>query len=599
MNSPQRHKGRREIAWVLCVLCVWVVNCPAAEVRYTVSLANPDRHYLGVTMELDSGAARQVVARMPAWNALYQVRDFGQYVSEVGATTEGGGAAAVEKIDKGSWRITLPAAGPLRVRYRVYADQAGPFGAQLNAQHAFLNPAQILMYTDAHRGQPAEVRLADLPPQWKVATALPERDGAWLARNYDHLADSPFEISDFQETGFSAGGGDYRIVVHAAREAFSMAEIRASVEKIVTAETALMRDVPFSRFTFIYHFREGGGGGMEHGESTAIDSGPVKNPAGLRGLESITAHEFFHLWNVKRIRPCALVPVDYQREQYTRALWFSEGVTSTYGAYTLLRSGLTTRDEFLARLGRAIRDYESRPARLFQSAEESSLDAWLEKYPYYGGADRSVSYYLSGELIGFLLDLHMRQVSENRAGLDDLLRYLNENYAKKDRCFDERADLREAAEKLTGRPFGPVWAQLAQTAQPIPWDSYLRAAGLVLLKQERVVAAPGFAAWRTPGRGYTVRAVDAGGAAERAGVRPGDELLAVNGRAPRRSPAETFAGMEPGSKVELKLRREGREFKAKYAAGRASEVVFLVSPIANPDPLQQRILEGWLSGKTN
>ncbi|MGH8248581.1 MAG: hypothetical protein ACREUU_19360, partial [Gammaproteobacteria bacterium] len=380
---------RLRLSYILAALLFWCGRSDGAVVRYTVSLANPQRHAVQVTVTMDAGSSGFVDVRLPVWNALYQVRDFSQYVAEVHAAS----GARVEKFEKSAWRVTPTAPGPIAVHYRIVADRPGPFGAELDSRHAFLNPAQVLMYSDQHRQLPVEIRFENVPPGWRVATPLSEQEGVWQARNYDHLVDSPFEISAFDETAFSAGGGQYRIVVHAERGAYSMPDLRRMIERIVTFQTAMMNDVPFARFTFLYHFRDGGGGGMEHADSTAIDAGPQRSSSDALRLASLTAHEFFHLWNVKRIRPRGLEPVDYSREQYTRALWFSEGVTSTYGSYTLLRTGMISRERFLEEVARDISQLESRPAALRQSVEEASLDAWLEKYPPYGSPERSVSYY--------------------------------------------------------------------------------------------------------------------------------------------------------------------------------------------------------------
>lgn len=589
----------RLAARALLWLAVFLSPVLATPVRYTVSLANPERHYINVTMSLEAGSTAPLAVRLPVWDSLYQVRDFAQYVSEVRA----GANAQVEKIEKSAWRVTPQApsegnATRIELRYRVFANRPGPFGLQLDSQHAFINPAQLLMYADQHRRQPVELRFTDLPVGWKAATALSEKDGAWHARHYDHLTDSPIEISNFAETSFTAGGGSYRVVVHAAPDAYSMPALRRTVEPIVSFQTALMRDVPFARFTFFYHFREGASAGMEHAESTAIEFTPPRTERDRERLASLTAHEFFHLWNVKRIRPQSLEPVDYTREQYTRALWFCEGVTSTYATYTLLRIGLVSRERFLEELGRDIQELEARPARLHQSLEEASLDAWLEKYGYYTGPERSISYYLKGKLAGMLLDLAIRQATENRRSLDDVLRYLNARFARAGKFFDDRRDLQEAAEAVAGQRLGDLFQRLVRSTEPVPYAQLLGYAGLELREETRVLAALGFHASRGTGRGYLVDSVEAGSAAARAGVQAGDELLQVNGRPARAALSDIASAVAPGSKVRLRLSRNGREFEARYSTGRVTEQVTVVAPLARPSPLQEKIRQGWLSGRT-
>src|SRR5437660_949441 len=216
-----------------------------------------------------------------------------------------------------------------------------------------------------------------------------------------------------------------------------------------------MNDRPFDTYTFIYRFPRGpAGGGMEHAYSAAIDLNADTIKQSLDPLTGVTAHEFFHLWNVKRIRPQTLEPVEYTKENYTRALWFSEGVTSTAEGIIQLRAGLLDEKGYLSRLGEEITELERRPAHLTQSAEESSLDAWLEGDPYYRRPDRSISYYNKGELLGVLLDLTVRDVTQGRASLREVLQWMNQNYAKKGRFFDDSAGVRQAAEAVSHADLG-------------------------------------------------------------------------------------------------------------------------------------------------
>src|SRR5207302_5028879 len=219
--------------------------------------------------------------------------------------------------------------------------------------------------------------------------------------------------------------------------------------KIVAAETAWMNDRPFRTYLFLCHFpRDSGGGGMEHAYSTAIEVNAQVLADNPLAFADVTAHEFFHLWNVKRIRPQSLEPVDYTREMWTPALWFAEGVTSTYAAYTLVRTGIWNHAQFLADLGAQITELESRPARAWQSAEESSLDTWFDKYSLYDRPDFSISYYNKGQLLGLTLDILIRDATENRASLDDVLRRMNQQYAQRGRFYADSSGIEEAVEEV-------------------------------------------------------------------------------------------------------------------------------------------------------
>ncbi len=248
-----------------------------------------------------------------------------------------------------------------------------------------------------------------------------------VADNYDELVDSPAEAGRFQQTAFQEDGATYHVVVDANPADYDMAKLEDVLRKITHAGVDWMQDRPYDEYTFLYHFPHGqGGGGMEHAYGTAIEVNAERLRNGLSPVANVTAHEFFHLWNVKRIRPQSLEPVDYQHENDTRALWFSEGVTSTAGDILLARAGLIDEGTYLQRVSGEITELQRRPAHTWQSAEESSLDAWFEGNAFYRSPERSISYYNKGDILGVLLDLRIRELTAGKKSLRDLFRWMNE-----------------------------------------------------------------------------------------------------------------------------------------------------------------------------
>jgi predicted metalloprotease with PDZ domain len=432
---------------------LWLGEAAAfATVRYTVTLADPARHLVQISMEIPAGRDTHEL-QLPVWNALYQIRDFVQFMNNVAAKDLSGRPLPLLQQNKSRWELRAAGNGA-RIEYQMFSDDPDPFGAQLNSHHAFFNLAQILMYADDSRGEAAEVEFRNVPAGWKIATSLAQQGTTFAATNYDELVDSPVEIGMLAEKDFDGRCGKYRVVVDAPGAHAIFPKIITPIERIVDTASLWMSDCPFQSYTFIYHFSDSpNSGGMEHAYSTAITM-PIGNvQKDLEAFTGITTHEFFHLWDVKRIRPQSLEPVDYTKEDYTTALWFSEGVDSAAADLIRLRAGLLDEQGYLDRLSQAITELQNRPAHLTQSAEQSSQDAWLEKYPYFGLPERSISYYNKGELLGVLLDLKMRQATRGRESLQTLFRWMNEHYAKQGKFFDDSNGVREAAERLTNWDF--------------------------------------------------------------------------------------------------------------------------------------------------
>jgi len=332
---------------------------------------------------------------------------------------------------------------------------------------------------------------------------------------------------------------------------------------------------------------------MEHSNSTAIG---VPSDEYLSG---VAAHEFFHLWNVKRIRPATLEPVDYTKEQYTRALWFAEGVTSTYGSYALVRSGIWNKDRFYDDMGEQITELESRPANHWQSAEQSSLDAWLEKYQLYNQPDYSVSYYTKGQVLGDLLDILIRDRTNNAKSLDDVLRAMNKDFAKQGTFYRDSLDVRLEAERIAGGSFEEFFQKYVAGIEPFPYQQILGLAGLEMRTKEQLRATLGFAGEREASGAFIVRAVDADGIAAQAGMRVGDAILTWNsGEVPRR-PARWVMEQNPGDLLALRIRREDKELSVEFRLGKIKETAYEVLEASHATEKARRIREGLLRGETS
>ena len=591
--SAGKH-SKRFFALALLAAVLFSGTAAHATIVYTISAAHPEQHLFHVEMSIPD-VRGEVIVQMPAWNALYQIRDFSSHMRRVEALA-GDGPAAIEKLDKQTWRIS--GNGTITVRYSTYWDEPGPFATQLNGEHAFINPAMILLYARDRRSEDARVCLRDFPAEWHTTMDSEdtggERQAYSTARNYDALADTPIEAGTFEQFVLPGITPEIRVVVHG--DNWKQSRVQEELTRICRYELKLMDGAPFDRYTFLLHIGKGAaraGGGMEHANATAIS---VPSDEFLAG---VAAHEFFHLWNVKRIRPASLEPVDYTQEQYTRALWFAEGVTSTYGSYTLERSGLWSKQQLYEDLGQQISELQERPADKWQSAEESSLDAWLEKYALYNRGDESISYYTKGQVLGVLLDILIRERSGNQKSLDDVLRAMNTEFAKTGKTYRDSLDVRLTAEKVAGGSFEEFFTHYVAGTDPLPYAQILGLAGMELREVEHRSAVLGFLADRDASGTVTVSSVDAAGSAAAGGLRVGDMIMSWNsGDTPRRL-ERWVSGQKPGSTLRLHIRRDEKEMDVEFRLGEVRDVRYEVVEMPHPSDAARRIREGWLHGTTS
>lgn len=585
------------------VTCTSPTSAQPEPTEYFVSLADPAKHLAHVSIRLREGDGVRTL-EMPVWNALYQVRNFASNIEDVRAQDAQGNVATVVNRKTSEWEITAPP-GCVVISYDIHLDSPGPFGSTLNAEHGFFNWAMVLMYSPALRSQSVSIRLVDTPTTWELrdvhilGEAAPGKvdQAIGIARNYDQLVDSPAEVGIFQQSPFQQDGAIYHVVVDGNPADYDMAKLDEVLARIAHAAVDWMQDRPYEEYTFLYHFPRGpGGGGMEHAYGTAIDVNADRLRNGLMPVASVSAHEFFHLWNVKRIRPQSLEPINYQGEQDTRALWFSEGVTSTVSDMLLARSGLIDEREYLRRISEEITELQGRPARQWQSVEESSLDAWFEGIAFYRSPERSISYYNKGEILGILLDLRIRQLTSGAKSLRDLFQWMNQHYAKERRFFPDSAGVEEAAEAITGQSFSDFFRDYVAGVKEIPYDDFFQFAGLHVVVNTTQYATAGFTSKANLGGQPEVVQVDPNSDAQRLGILVGDRVIKVNSKPADATLDEELSRLQPGTTLHLEVqnRRGKREVELRLAA--REEQSYELQDLAAVTRQQRARRTAWIHG---
>jgi predicted metalloprotease with PDZ domain len=598
------------------------------DISYTIAMPRPHTHLFDVEVAIKqaSNAPDRQQLVMPVWTpGSYLVREFERHVQDFNATDAAGQPLKWEKINKDTWRVKTNGAHEWRATYRVYANELSVRTSELNSSHAFWNNANLLMYPDGYLKAPSTVHVL-APDVWKVATGLPAVSGqrnTFRAENFDILYDSPFEASNFKTVVFNVKGVPHRIVIDGEGN-YNPEAMRRDVQKIVETEANLMGEIPYHDYTFILHLREEGGGGLEHLNSAALgfprfgfgtgqgtratSSGPnttAEVDRDYRNFLSLVAHEFFHLWNVKRIRPDALGPFDYTQENYTKNLWVAEGITDYYADVALRRAGLISEDDFLDAAARSFQGLQNTPGRLVQSAEEASFDAWIKYYRQDENSINSqVSYYDKGAILGLLLDLEIRKRSDGRKSLDDVMRYLYTEFFKKDRNYTP-ADFQKTAELMAGSSLEEFFARYVRGKDELDYNAALAAAGLTLDRGVTMVngkpverAVLGAELEQNQDR-LLVKNVRAGAPAYEQGLNAGDQIVAMdNMRVTRDSLIARLAQKKPGDLINLTIFRFDDLSTLLIKLGARTEGTYSIKPLPTQTEQQKQIYRAWLGVKS-
>jgi predicted metalloprotease with PDZ domain len=580
-------------------------------IRYDVSVEDPKTHRLQVVLDIPDVTSSTVDLVLPSWiPGSYVIRDPARNLRGVRAAPSGTGAALpVARQDKARWRVSAGGASHVEVRFEVYGHELIVEAVDVTSEHLFLNAGMFLPYVEGREREPIEIAI-HAPPSWRVYTELPEIGRSpprFRARDYDELVDEPIDCGTPVELTVRPGGIPHRILFCGKGGNFEAHQIETDVTKIVEAAIRLMGGSPLQHYTFFYHLADGQTpvfAGLEHLNSTSIIVGRTafRPEEDYRRVLSVTAHEYFHLYNVKRIRPRVLGPFDYTKENYTHLLWAMEGSTDYFGGLLLLRAGLVPVPKYLEVTARKLQRYLNTPGRKVASLEELSFNAWIDLYkPFEETPNQSVSYYLKGDLVTLCLDLEIRSRTEGRSSIESVFRTLWEEYGSRNRGLEEN-EILPVANRVTGLDLSAFFERYISGTAEIDFSAFLGLAGLKIDAPER---PPGKedeppAGWlgvtiRDDGGRLRVVSVLDGGPGRRAGLSPDDEVVALDGqRVTYGDLPKALQRHPPGSSVEVTVFRRGFLTQVTVETGKVPPEKLLLVPVESASPLARKVYEGWL-----
>ncbi len=605
----------------------------APTIQYSVAMPNPESHLFEVTLRLAGWSEPVLDLKMPVWTpGSYLVREYARHLQDF--RSQGGERALPwRKQSKNHWQIDTDSVSDITVFYRIFANELTVRTNHLDSTHGYFNPAALCFFLPGFERNCYTVTIVPPHPQWRTVTTLPPVSGqnlTFAAADFDTLVDSPFEIGCHEVYDFEVMGKPHQLVIWGKGNLEPDRLIR-DIQKIIEVEAKMFGGLPYDRYVFLLHLSGSGFGGLEHKESCTLNYPRFSFRAKEKyeRFIQLVAHEFFHLWNVKRIRPKALEVFDYEQENYTPSLWFSEGTTSYYDLVIPFRAGLYSVKGYFQSMSKEITRLQTTPGRSVQPASESSWDAWIKLYRRDANSDNSqISYYLKGEVVSFLLDLLIRAKHGNDRSLDDVLRLMwqqfgNANSAEND-DLDQKSEtaakpenirsngqsnpasvpteigftpeqLLMAIESIADLDLSDFFARYIDGTEELPYNKYLEPFGLQISVDETN---------QTPRTGWTlgtengremVKFVEAGDPAQLAGIDAGDELLAIDGfRVNAEQAGERLKDYQPGDTIEVTVFHQDELRTCRVTLAPPRPTRYSIVPVEQPTAIQKQNFTGWL-----
>ncbi len=566
-------------------------------IHYQVAMPQPETHLFEVTLHLENYSLPILDLKLPVWTpGSYLVREYAKQLQDFGAFSDAQ-SLPWRKISKNHWQVETIGVSKVTVVYRIFANELSVRTNHLDATHGYFNGAALFFRIPDWEKQPIRVSIIPPHPEWQVTTALPadEQTNTFLAADFDTLVDNPFEIGCHQSYHFEVLGKPHELAIWGQGN-LQVERMISDITKIIQVEAQMFGGLPYERYLFILHLFSQAYGGLEHKNCCSL----VYQRFGFRAQDKydrfmqLVAHEFFHLWNVKRIRPKALEVFDYDQENYTPSLWFSEGTTSYYDLLIPLRAGIYDAKTFLSNLGKEITRYEKTPGRKVQALSESSFDAWIKLYRQDANSGNSqISYYLKGEMVSLLLDLLIRSQHGNKRSFDDVMVKMWQQFGKHEIGFTPE-QLQSVIESVAEMDLADFFQRYIDNTEDLPFNEYLQPFGLELVAENEEEPYLGVKTSAENGK-EIIKFVEVSSPAQVAGIDAGDELLAIDKiKVTVSGLSDRLKDYQPNDTIQITVfhQDELRTYSVTLASPRSSR--YQVKPVANPSIIQQENLTGWL-----
>ena len=596
-----------------------------SEIRFFVELSDPKTHVFKLTLTIAAPAALQRLS-LPAWiPGSYLLREFARHLSGLKAE-QAGQSLVLEQLDKANWQVACSPEIPLLLSYQVYAFDSSVRAAFLDAGRGFFNGTGLFLRVHGREQAAHSIEFGQLPPAWQVATAMAQSpDGRYQAADYDELVDHPFELGQFWVGQFVVGGLPHRIVVSGALPVFDSERLLADAQRICEAQldfwhgpaTSRHSTLPFEAYTFFLNAVEDGYGGLEHRASTALIAprrdlprlGQTEVSDGYVRLLGLISHEYFHSWNVKRLKPADFAELDYAQENYTELLWFFEGFTSYYDELMLLRCGLIDEARYLKLLATGYNGVLATPGRRVQSLAQSSFDTWIKYYrPDENSPNSTISYYGKGALLALALDLSLRSAAASPSSLDELMRGLwrrsHAGLRTGARGAISEADVLAVITELGGDALAQQFQQWVHGTDDLPLPHLFERFAVQLRADKPTLAQRLGLRVNESGAGAhascSVKQVLQGSAALAGGLCAGDELLACNGWRLRRLEDAALSLAPPALSLSFLVSRDQRLLSLDVQMAACGPVdgsePVLMSLAEKAPPAAVGLRKAWLAG---
>lgn len=565
------------------------------ELVYSLRMPKPQNHYYELEMDVTQLNQKSLVLKLPVWApGSYLVREFAKNINLVKAFDEKGKELLVNKLAKNAWEINTAGLKSLKIKYEVYAFELSVRTSFLDLTHGYVSGSGVFMYVDNAKNTKGTLRVYPFEKFKKISTALSiaslEKQGSgyqsFIFDHYDHLVDCPIEIGNQQVFSFNAAGVKHTVAMYGEAN-FNVPQLQKDMAKIIEAETAVFGFNPNKEYLFIIHNVVNGQGGLEHSNSTTLSVNRwTYSGAEYLGFLNLVAHEYFHLWNVKRIRPIELGPFDYDNEVYTSLLWVMEGFTSYYDELIMLRTGYYTQAEFLTKMQSLINYAEGSVGSRIQPVAHASFDAWIKSYrPNENSANTTMSYYSKGSVLAAVFDAIIINKYNGKKSLDDFMQHLYKTYHEKlNRGFTE-AEFKNELAVFTGENMNDFFSRYIYGTEIIPFDNYFSKIGVTV--KQNALTKPSFGATvQNVGGKVIVKSIRATSAAENAGLSVNDEVVGCNGyRVDQAMFDAMMNGLVTDDEVEVLVARDELLFSIDVKITNYTRPQFFITPSNTVDEL--------------